>query len=85
MLKSALIAIAVLAVAAPGFALAKGAKKAAADDSSVQGPAAPIPYSQLADEDAKLNGPAGGAKHHAAKKKAAPKKEAAASDAAPAK
>ena len=28
MLKSALIAVAVLAVAAPGFALAKGAKKA---------------------------------------------------------
>ena len=40
MLKSALIAVAVLAVAAPGLAMAKG-KKAAAEE-SVQGPAAPI-------------------------------------------
>ena len=77
MLKSALIAVAVLAVAAPGLAVAKG-KKAA--EAVADGPAAPIPYSQLADEDAKLNGPA--PKHHAAKKAPA-KKEAPA--AAPAK
>jgi hypothetical protein len=79
MLKSALIAVAVLAVAAPGLAMAKG-KKAA--DEAVQGPAAPIPYSQLAEEDAKLNGPA--PKHHAAKKKAEKKADAPAA-AAPAK
>jgi hypothetical protein len=78
MLKSALIAVAVVAIAAPGLALAKG-KKAA--DEAVQGPSSPIPYSQLADEDAKLNGT--GARHHVAKKKAAAKKAAAA--AAPAK
>lgn len=69
MLKKALIVVAVLAVAAPGAALAKG-KKAAAEESA-QGPAAPIPYSQLAEEDAKLNGPA--PRHHAARKKASKK------------
>jgi hypothetical protein len=82
MLKSALIAVAVLAVAAPGLAMAKG-KKAAADDASVQGPSAPIPYSQLADEDAKLNGPA--PKAHHAKKAAKKAADADASAAAPAK
>ena len=81
MLKSALIAVAVVAVAAPGLAMAKGSKKAA--EEAANGPPAPIPYSQLAEEDAKLNG--GGAKHHVAKKKAAAKKEAAASSTAPAK
>jgi hypothetical protein len=80
MLKSALIAVAVLAVAAPGLAVAKGAKKAAAAE-SVQGPAAPIPYAQLAEEDAKLNGKAEAkpAKKKGAKKAAA---EAPAADAA---
>ncbi len=81
MLKSALIAVAVLAVAAPGLAVAKGAKKAPAEQAA-DGPAAPIPYSQLAEEDAKLNGPA--PKHHAAKK-SAKKADADASAAAPAK
>ena len=81
MLKSALIAVAVIAVAAPGLAMAKGSKKA---DEAVQGPAAPIPYSQLAEEDAKLNG-TGGAKHHAAKHHAAAKKADAPAAAAPAK
>jgi hypothetical protein len=81
MLKSALIAVAVVAVAAPGLAMAKG-KKAA--EESVQGPAAPIPYSQLAEEDAKLNGPAP-AKHHAKKKAAKPAADAGAAAAAPAK
>jgi hypothetical protein len=81
MLKSALIVVAVLAVAAPGLAVAKGAKKAA--DEAAQGPSAPVPYSQLADEDAKLNGT--GAKHHAAKHKAATKKAEAPAAAAPAK
>jgi hypothetical protein len=83
MLKSALIAVAILAVAAPGLAAAKG-KKAAAEQTA-DGPSAPIPYSQLAEEDAKLNGPA--PKHHAAKK-AAKKADADASTAgaaAPAK
>lgn len=79
MLKSALIAVAVLAVAAPGLAVAKG-KKAA--EATADGPAAPIPYSQLAEEDAKLNGPA--PKHHAAHKKAAKKADAPAAE-APAK
>lgn len=69
MLKRALIAVAVVAMAAPGLAVAKGKK---ASEESVSGPPAPIPYSQLAEEDAKLNG--GGATHHAkrhmAKKKA---------------
>ena len=83
MLKSALIAVAVLAVAAPGFALAKGAKKAAAEEAA-PATSGPIPYSQLAEEDAKLNGPA--PKAHRAKK-APPKKaaDADASAAAPAK
>lgn len=67
MLKRALIAVAIVAVAAPGLAMAKG-KKAA--EEAANGPAAPIPYSQLAEEDAKLNGPAPRAKHHVAKKKA---------------
>lgn len=83
MLKSALIAVAIVAVAAPGLAIAKGAKKAA--EEAAQGPSAPVPYSQLAEEDAKPNGPA--PKHHMAKKKAASKKAeaAAAAPAAPAK
>lgn len=80
MFKSALIAVAVVAIAAPGLAVAKGAKKSA--DEAVQGPAGPIPYSQLAEEDAKLNGT--GAKHHVARKKTAAKK-AEAAPAAPAK
>jgi len=80
MLKSALIAVAVVAIAAPGAALAAKAKKAA--EEVANGPAAPIPYSQLAEEDAKLNGPA--PKHHAAKKKA-PKADAAAPAEAPKK
>ena len=80
MLKSALIAVAIVAVAAPGLAMAKGAKKTA--EAAADGPSAPIPYSQLAEEDAKLNGPAP-AKHHA--KKAAKKADADASAAAPAK
>ena len=67
MLKRALIALAIVAVAAPGLAAAKG-KKAA--EEAANGPAAPIPYSQLAEEDAKLNGPVSHARHHAAKKKA---------------
>jgi len=77
MLKSALIAVAILAVAAPGLAVAKASKKA---EPAADGPSAPIPYSQLAEEDAKLNGPA--PKHHAAKKMA---KKADAAAAAPAK
>lgn len=68
MLKRALIAVAIIAVAAPGLAAAKG-RKAAAEESA-NGPAAPIPYSQLAEEDAKLNGPVHHARHHGAKKKA---------------
>ena len=94
MLKKALIAVAVLAVAAPGLAIAKGSKKAAAEEAA-QGPSAPIPYSQLAEEDAKLNGPAPKARHAKKAKKAAaadsaaaaPAKNAAAADsaAAPAK
>jgi len=66
MLKHALIAVAVVAVAAPGLALAKGHKKSAAEDAA-QATSGPIPYSQLAAEDAKLNGPA--PKKHMAKKK----------------
>lgn len=65
MLKRAIIAVAVLAIAAPGLAAAKGKK---ADDETVAGPPAPIPYSQLAEEDAKLNGPAPRAHHHARRK-----------------
>ena len=85
MLKSALIAVAVVALAAPGLAVAKGAKKAA--DEAVQGPAAPIPYAQLAEEDAKLNGGAKAAKPAKKKgtKKAAAEAPAADSSAAPAK
>jgi hypothetical protein len=82
MLKSVLIAVAVLAVAAPSAALAAKSSKKAAAEASAQGPAAPIPYSQLAEEDAKLNGPA--PRHHATKKRATKKAEAAA-PAAPAK
>ena len=69
MLKTVLIATAILAMAAPA-AYAKSAPKKAAAAASDDGPAAPIPYDQLAAEDAKLNG-TGGAKHHVAKKKAA--------------
>jgi hypothetical protein len=63
--------------------MAKGSKKAA--EEAANGPAAPIPYSQLAEEDAKLNGPA---KKHVVKKKASKKaaaSAAAASSTAPAK
>ena len=67
MLKHAVIAVAVLTVAAPGLALAKGHKKAAAEDTA-QATSGPIPYSQLAEEDAKLNGPA--PKKHMTHKKA---------------
>jgi hypothetical protein len=67
MLKRALIAVAVLAIAAPGLAAAKG-KKAAADETAGL-PTGPVAYSDLAGADAKINGPA--PKHHAAKKKAA--------------
>jgi hypothetical protein len=81
MLKSALIAVAVVAIAAPGLAMAKGSKKAA--EEAANGPSAPVPYSQLAEEDAKLNGT--GAKHHMAKHHAAKKEAAAASSTAPAK
>ena len=81
MLKKALIAVAVLAIAAPGLAVAKGSKKAAAEDAA-QGPAAPIPYSQLADEDAKLNGKA--PKATKAKKKSSKKADDAAAAAPPA-
>jgi len=81
MLKKALIAVAIDAIAAPGLAMAKGSKKAA--EEAANGPSAPIPYSQLAEEDAKLNGT--GAKHHAAKHHAAAKKADAAAPAAPAK
>jgi hypothetical protein len=75
MLKRALIAVAVLAIAAPGLAAAKGKKAADTAPEST----GPIPYSQLADADAKLNGPA--PKAHHAKKKAA-KDAAPAADAA---
>jgi len=75
MLKRAILAVAVVAIAVPGLALAKGKKAAPAAEAT----AGPIPYSQLAEEDAKLNGPA--PKRHAAKKKA-PAKEAPAADAA---
>ena len=70
MIKRAIIAVSVLAIAAPGLALAKGKK--AAD--TTEATAGPIPYSQLAEEDAKLNAPA--PKHHA-KRKAAAKADAA--------
>jgi hypothetical protein len=68
MLKSALIAAAVLALAAPGMASAKGAKKAP-EDATAGLPTGPVAYSDLADVDAKMNGPAPSAKHKAAKKK----------------
>ena len=75
MLKSALIAAAVLALAAPGLATAKGAKKAS-DDSAAGLPTGPVAYSDLAATDAKMNGPAP-VKHKAAKKKTAASAEAA--------
>lgn len=75
MLKHALIAVTVLTIAAPGLATAKAKKSA---DDTTQTTSGPIPYSQLADEDAKLNGPA--PKAHKAHKKAA--KDAAAAPAA---
>jgi hypothetical protein len=62
MLKRALIAVAILAVAAPGLAAAKAKKADTAQETS-----GPIPYSQLTEEDAKINGPAPKA-HHAKKK-----------------
>jgi hypothetical protein len=67
MLKSALIAATVLALAVPGLASAKGAKKAA-EDSTAGLPTGPVAYSDLAAADAKMNGPAPAA-HKAAKKK----------------
>jgi hypothetical protein len=82
MLKSALIAAAVLAVAAPGLANAKAAKKAS-DDSAAGLPTGPVAYSDLAAVDAKMNGPAP-VKHKAAKKKTATAASAPAA-AAPAK
>ena len=78
MLKTALIAVTVLAVAAP--ALAKGAKKAETAPAGWEN-AAPIAYTDLAAADAKINGAP--AKHHAAKKKAA-KADAPAAEPAPA-
>ena len=79
MLKTALIAVTVLAVAAP--ALAKSAKKAETAPAGWEN-AAPIPYSDLAAADAKINGGAAAPKHHM-KKKAA-KADAPAEAAAPA-
>ncbi len=79
MLKTALIAVTVLAVAAP--AMAKGAKKAETAPAGWEN-AAPIAYSDLAAADAKINGGGGAPKHHA-KKKAA-KDDAAATAAKPA-
>lgn len=81
MLKHALIAVAVLAVATPGLALAKGHKKAA--EEAAPATSGPIPYSQLAEEDAKLNGPA--PKAHKAHKKASKEAAPAAADAGAAK
>jgi hypothetical protein len=69
MLKTALIAVAVVAIAAPA-AFAKPTHKKDDATAGADGPGAPIPYDQLAAVDAKMNG-GGGAKHHAAKKKAA--------------
>lgn len=66
MFKRALIAVAIVAFAAPSLAAAKGRKAA---EEVANGPSSPIPYGQLAEEDAKLNGPATHAKHHMAKKK----------------
>jgi hypothetical protein len=83
MFKRALIAVAVIAIAAPGLAMAKGSKKAA--EEAAQGPSAPIPYSQLAEEDAKLNGKAPKATKKKASKKAAAEAPAADASAAPAK
>jgi len=83
MLKKALIAVAIVAIAAPGLAMAKGSKKAA--EEAANGPAAPIPYSQLAEEDAKLNGKAAKPAKKKAAKKAAAEAPAAESSAAPAK
>ena len=77
MFKRALIAVAVLAIAAPGLAAAKGKKSA--DDDTAGLPTGPVAYGDLAAADAKMNGPA--PKHHMAKKKAA-KAAPAASDAA---
>jgi hypothetical protein len=82
MLKSALIAAAVLALAAPGLANAKGAKKAP-EDATAGLPTGPVAYSDLADVDAKMNGPAR-AKPKAAKKKTAASAEAAGAPAKPA-
>jgi hypothetical protein len=67
MLKTALIAVTVLAVAAP--ALAKGAKKGETAPAGWEN-AAPIPYSDLAAADSKING-GGGAKRHTTRSKGA--------------
>ena len=80
MLKTALIAVTVLAVATP--VLAKGAKKAETAPAGWEN-AAPIAYSDLAAADAKINGGGAAPKHHA-KKKAAAKSDAPAAAAAPA-
>jgi len=77
-LKTGLITTAIIALAAPA-AFAKSAKKDA--EATADGPSAPIPYDQLAAEDAKLNGKGGGAKHHAAKKAAKDAAKAGSADA----
>jgi hypothetical protein len=66
MLKTALIAVTVLAVAAPAMAKGKKAETAPAGWEN----AAPIAYADLAAADAKINGPATPAKHHMKKKAA---------------
>ena len=66
MLKTALIAASILAVAAP--AMAKGAKKAETAPAGWEN-SAPIAYGDLAAADMKINGPA--PKHHMMKKKMA--------------
>jgi hypothetical protein len=66
MFKTALIAAAVMAVAAPAFA-AKASHKA---DAAAEATSGPIPYSDLAAADAKLNG--GGPRKHTAKTSAKP-------------
>lgn len=57
MLKTVLIAAAVTAIAAPAFA------KPRMSDSELENKNGPIPYSELAAVDARING-AGGAEHH---------------------
>lgn len=64
--------------AAPAMAKSKAAAPAEPATSG------PIPYSELAAADAKLNGPAPKARHHMAKKKAAAPADAAKADPKPA-